>query len=479
MPSSRPSSDHPELPGAPDSDGFVVDPAPVEGEPARLPAQPPGPQRRRGRSRGSRLASAVVVPALAVALFAGGVAAERAGLLPGSPAGTPAAPITPQTAEPTAAPVFDGPDTELILEAWGILREHYVDRESIDDRELAYGAIRGMTDVLGDEGHTTFLTREELAAAEDALQGRFVGIGVYLLQDDDGQFQIADVIPGSPAEERGLRPGDRITAVDGRSVEGWTQDRLAGAVRGEAGTDVTLTIDRQGLPGPFTRTITRREIDLPLASWAMVPGTTDVAVVRLESFSANAGEALREALQAARDGGARSLVFDLRGNPGGYVSEAVEVASEFLPDGIVYISEEADGSRTPTEVRPGGVATDIPLVVLVDAATASSAEIVSSAIQDAGRGTIIGEQTFGTGTVVSRFDLEDGSALRVGTVRWLSRDGRPLWHEGVTPDEVVERPDTVRIVRPDELDGMSPAALERSDDRQLLRALSLLVSTAR
>jgi carboxyl-terminal processing protease len=442
-----------------------------------------------GRPRRVRRAlRTVLAPVLVAALFTSGVAADRAGLLPGSPAAAPGAtapvePTGPQatgpggqelaSSDPGASPSPDRTDTALILDAWGILRENYVDRVSIDDRELAYGAIRGMTDVLGDEGHTTFLTPAEAAAAEDALQGRFVGIGVYLLEDG-GRFLVADVIPGGPAEEGGLRPGDRIVAVDGASVEGWTQERVAGAVRGEVDTPVVLTIERQGIPGPFQRTLVRREINLPLASWAMVPGSPDIALVRLESFSAGAGEALRDALREARDAGARAMVFDLRGNPGGYVSEAVEVASEFLADGIVYISEEADGSRTPTEVRPGGVATDIPLVVLVDAATASSAEIVSSAIQDTGRATIVGGQTFGTGTVVSRFDLADGSALRVGTVRWLSRDGRPLWHEGVTPDEPVERAETVAIVRPRDVEDMSARELARSPDRQLRRALELL-----
>jgi carboxyl-terminal processing protease len=460
-----PASHHPGDPGE-----FVVAPERVGG---RDPERP----RRRRRHRIRSVSAVLLVPALAVALFAGGVAVERAGFLPGPGNGGPAAPgpADPSLGNPpgVAGPDEHDADLALILEAWGILREHYVDAGEIDDRELAYGAIGGMTEVLGDEGHTTFLTPEALAAAEDALQGRFVGIGVYL-EDDDGRFLVRDVIPGTPAEEGGLRAGDRIVAVDGAPVDSWSSEDVVSAVRGPADTPVTLTLQRAGVPGPFHRTLVRRELDLPVASWAVVPGHPDVALVRLESFSSGAADALRDALRAARAAGATSLVFDLRGNPGGYVSEAVAVASQFLAEGVVYVTRDADGQETPSMVQPGGVATDLPLVVLVDGGTASSAEIVSSAIQDAGRGILVGEQTFGTGTVVSRFDLSDGSALRVGTVRWLTRDGRPLWHEGVTPDELIQRAETVGLVRPEDLEEMADDALGRSADRQLLRALELL-----
>jgi carboxyl-terminal processing protease len=465
---------HPGRPGTPDPVSGAAPPEPPAhhhdaGAFVVAPARVGGPPRT-GRDRGPRirgLLAAVLVPVLAAGLFTGGAMVERAGLLPGAPGPAPAEPQPPDVAG-------EDPHAALILEAWEILRREYVDADAIDDRELAYGAIEGMTEVLGDEGHTTFLTPEALQAAEDALQGRFVGIGVYLDEDDDGRFLIHDVIPDTPAAQGGLRPGDRIVAVDGSAVDGWSRDDLVSAVRGPAGTPVTLTLERTGVPGPFPRTLVREELDLPLVAWAAVPGNPQVALVRLESFSSGAADALREALRAARDSGAESLIFDLRGNPGGYVSEAVAVASQFLDEGAVYVTRDAEGRETPSMVQRGGLATDLPLVVLVDGGTASSAEIVSSAIQDAGRGILVGEQTFGTGTVVSRFDLADGSALRVGTVRWLTRDGRPLWHEGVTPDEVVERPDTVSLVRPADLEAMAPGEPERSADPHLRRALELL-----
>ena len=186
----------------------------------------------------------------------------------------------------------------------------------------------------------------------------------------------------------------------------------------------------------------------------MVPGTT-TALVRLEQFSSGAADAVVEALEAAREAGAERIVLDLRGNPGGYVNEAVGVASQFLTDGIVYVERNADGETTDHEASDGGVATDLPLVVLVDGNTASSSEIVSGALQDHGRATIVGETTFGTGTVLGEFELADGSALRVGTTEWLTPDGRRIWHEGIAPD--------VSVVLPDDVEAADPGRGRRAD----------------
>jgi carboxyl-terminal processing protease len=169
-------------------------------------------------------------------------------------------------------------------------------------------------------------------------------------------------------------------------------------------------------------------------------------------------------------------VFDLRSNPGGYVGEAVGVASQFLSDGIVYQSIDRSGEREDAEVQPGGLATDIPLVVLTDTVSASSAEIVSGAIQDAERGRIVGETTFGTGTVLGRFDLSDGSSMRIGVERWLTREGRPIWHEGLEPDVAVTLPDDAEPTLPEALDEMSAAEFRAEADPQVRRAVGLLTA---
>ncbi len=169
----------------------------------------------------------------------------------------------------------------------------------------------------------------------------------------------------------------------------------------------------------------------------------------------------RQGAQATpRAAGADRIVLDLRGNPGGYVNEAVGVASQFLKSGIVYIERNADGDETSHQVSPDGVATDLPLVVLVDGNTASSSEIVSGALQDAGRAKIVGETTFGTGTVLGEFALSDGSALRVGTVEWLTPDGRRIWHEGIAPDVSGRAPDDVAPLTPDDVRDLTPAEVD-------------------
>jgi carboxyl-terminal processing protease len=316
------------------------------------------------------------------------------------------------------------------------------------------------------------MTAEEAAAADRSLSGSFVGIGVQVSEGDDGATVISGVFPGTPAEEAGLRRGDRITAVDGRTTEGETVDETVSRVRGPEGEDVVLTIGREGVDD-FDVTITRREFDLPLVSWAMVPGT-DIAHIRLDQFASGAAEAVKDAIAEANEAGATGIVFDLRSNPGGYVGEAVGVASQFLADGNVYQAIDRSGDRKDAEVQAGGVATDIPLVVLTNSVTASSAEIVSGAIQDADRAQIVGEKTFGTGTVLGRFDLSDGSSLRIGVERWLTRDGRPIWHEGLEPDVEVVLPETQEPTLPEALKEMTPDEVGTEADPQLTKAIELL-----
>ena len=200
------------------------------------------------------------------------------------------------------------------------------------------------------------------------------------------------------------------------------------------------------------------------------------ALIRLEQFSTGAADDLKGVLTEVKAAGADRIVFDLRGNPGGYVNEAEAIASQFLKDGNVYVERGADGKETTHPVTAGGLATDLPLVVLVDGGTASSSEIVTGAIQDAGRGTIVGIKTFGTGTVLGEFQLSDKSALRVGTVEWLTPDGREIWHNGITPDVVVERASDIAPLDPRDVSKLSAAQVAKLTDPQLARALSVVTA---
>jgi carboxyl-terminal processing protease len=437
-------------------------------DPTALQPQPVPPAHRRRGSGGLRSA---LIGAGLVATFAAGVGVGRIDLT--SPVASATDSPAP-TAVVTPDPTTDEDDLALIREAWDAIQDHYVEADELDERQLAYAAIDGLADAVGDTGHTAFMTPEERAARNSALSGSYVGIGAQVDTSPEGLPLIVGVFRGSPAEEAGLRTGDVVTAVDGRPTAGEDLDDVVEWVRGEAGTRVVLTVRSGDGPERYVP-IMRGDVEIEPVSWAMVPGTA-TAVLRLEQFSSGAVEELRSALGELRAAGAKRLILDLRGNPGGYLNEAVAVASEFLARGTVYVERNADGQENPAPVTPGGIATDLPLVVLVDGGSASAAEIVAGAIQDAGRAQVVGERTFGTGTVVGEFGLSDGSALRVGTVEWLTPNGRVIWHEGIAPDVTVERPADVEPIDPDDLRSLSPADVTGLDDPQMARALELVGS---
>ena len=431
-----------------------LNPAP---DTADLPAGGPwrvvDPPRRRRIGLGVAL---VVVLALA---FSAGAAVDRAVV-----ATTGAASAGGVAANPSEPPQF-----KTFWEAWNIIQQHYVDRSALDPTKLMYGATSGMVDALGDTGHTRFLTPQEVTASHQSLSGSITGIGARMAQVGS-QFVIQSVVPGSPAEKAGLRSGDTVLQVDGKAVDGETLDQVVAGIRGPAGTTVQLQIGRPG-QSPFTVAIVRAEIVVPAVSWVLVPGTK-VADIRIEEFSKGSSDDLKSALTAATAAGATSVVLDLRDDPGGYVDEAIGVASQFLPSGVVYQERDASGVTRPISVQPGQQATDLPLAVLVNLGSASASEIVAGALQDAGRATLYGETTFGTGTVLQEFDLPDGSALLVGTVEWLTPKGRQIWHHGITPDVIVALPTTSQLATPDDLRSGGTAALTRADDTQLAAAVA-------
>jgi carboxyl-terminal processing protease len=425
------------------------------------PSQAPTPT---AAGRGSRAAAigAVVLLALVVT-FTAGIGVGRLVAPSGAPDGT--TPNPGSSLKPT--------EFGLIREAWDTLHQQFVGRDTLDDRALIYGAIEGLTEAVGDTGHTDFMTPEERKERNDSLSGSYVGIGVRIEPDDAGLPKVIGVFEGGPAEAAGLAPGDIIVEVDGRSTEGVAIDEVAGWVRGEAGTSVEVTI-RPG-SGDAERTISMVRADVPIhpVSWTMVPGST-TALIRLDQFSNGAADDMVDALKTAREDGATRVILDMRGNPGGYVNEAVGVASQFLSKGLVYVERNAADERTEHAVSPDGVATDLPLVVVVDGNTASSAEIVAGALQDAARAKVVGETTFGTGTVLGEFDLSDGSALRVGTVEWLTPTGRRIWHEGIAPDVPIALPDGVQPLGPDDIAKHTAAAVDSIDDTQLDKALEVV-----
>jgi carboxyl-terminal processing protease len=405
---------------------------------------------------------------LIAAVFVAGVGVGR--FVPvandvGSPAASPDA-----AAGPTGGAVDD---FGLVREAWDLLHEKYVGRDTLDDRDLAYGAIDGLTEAVGDTGHTDFMTPEERASRNDALSGSYVGIGIQLDATDAGEPLIVTVFHDSPADKAGLRTGDIILEVNGVPAVDTSTSDVVERIRGEAGTEVELTV-RAGENGPpRTLTIVRGEVAIDAVSSTIVPGTT-TGLLRIEQFSNGAADDVRTALEQLRKDGADRLVLDVRGNPGGYVGEAVGIASQFLGSGTVYVERDAAGKEKATPVSPDGAWTDLPLIVLVDEGSASSSEIVAGALQDNDRAQVVGATTFGTGTVLGEFALEDGSALRIGTVEWLTPDGRRIWHEGIEPDVPVARAAETLPTLPDDLRDIAATRVKTVADAQLDRALELI-----
>jgi carboxyl-terminal processing protease len=364
----------------------------------------------------------------------------------------------------------------VFWQAWNIARQNFVDREAVDPKRMTEGAIIGMLDSLGDQGHTRFLSAEETARWTESLSGSFEGIGAYI-DVREGQTIIVAPIEGSPAEAAGIRPNDIILAVDGVSTEGWTVETLVTNVRGPRGSKVVLTVLHQGETTPVDITITRDRVQVPSVTWAMLPD--DIALVRLSSFSQRSASELEAALTEAQQAGAKGLIFDLRDNPGGLVNEALGVASQFLPEGSVVLQEEyRDGSRKASRTNRTGVAQDIPMVVLINANTASSSEIVSGALQEAERAELVGLPTVGTGTVLSTFALEDGSQLLLGTSQWLTPQGRLIRKQGIAPDVEVGLESDAQVITPSVVAELDPDELMERGDAQVLEAHRILTGNS-
>lgn len=383
--------------------------------------------------------------------------------------------VVPVVAADDDAPVLDQVLLEEVLE---VLGERYVDEEALDGENLTLGAIRGIVEALGDDGHTLYLTEAELAVEEDALDGRVVGIGVVVDQRA-GSAQIISVVDGSPADLAGLRAGDVIASVDDTETSRLSIDDLADLVRGDVGSTVRLGIERPGQAERLEVGIRRDDVEIEPVAWAFVPAS-DVAVIRIVQFSAQSGRETRAAIESALESGATGLVLDLRGNPGGLVDEAMVVAGSFLTKGVAYQEQGRQGPPRDVRITTGWtIAPDIPLAVVVDYGTASSAEILAGALRDNGRAPIVGEQTFGTGTVLNTFHLSDGSALRVGVLNWLTPSGEAVFRVGIAPDVVVELPIGVAALEPGDLLGMSDIDFSASDDVPLRRAVALVEAEVR
>jgi carboxyl-terminal processing protease len=348
----------------------------------------------------------------------------------------------------------------LYAEALDTIRKNYVDEKNIDPKKETYGAIKGMLETLGDDGHTRFLTPEEREQNDQSLSGTYVGIGVQLVEKN-GEVVVAAPIDGSPAEKAGIGSDDVLLVVDGESVRGDEVSEVVEKVKGPEGTRVELTVRHEGERRTYD--LQRAEINSPVASWALIPGT-NVALVLLSSFSDDSAQEFQNAFEEAKAAGARRFILDLRNNPGGRLDQAVEMAGYFLePESVVYIRKDASGEREEIKVEGQPESTDAPLAVLVDGGSASSSEILAGALRDNDRAPVIGETTFGTGTVLSEFVLRDGSSILLGVAEWLTPDGDFIRDTGITPDVRVPLSEGTEPLSPDDARDLSRQEILEKD----------------
>ena len=351
-------------------------------------------------------------------------------------------------------------DFALFWETWNALEENYVDKTKLDPKVLYYGAIKGMVSSLGDS-YTFFLTPEENQQSKDDLGGKFEGIGAELGLKNN-QIVIVTPLKNSPAEKAGVRAGDIILEVDGKSTEGWTLNQAVSEIRGPKGEPVLLTLLR--IDEEIEISIKRDQINIPFVELEF---EKDVAVIELTRFGDNTNKLWDQTVstinQRIRQGTVKGVVLDMRGNPGGFLDGAVYIASEFLPQGKIIVKQQyANDTKEEYTVERRGKLLDIPLVVLINEGSASASEIVAGALRDHERATLVGQKTFGKGSVQQALDLSEGAGVHITISKWILPDGEWINDKGIEPSVKVEN--TVE-------DGNT---LSRESDIQLNRAIELL-----
>jgi carboxyl-terminal processing protease len=377
-----------------------------------------------------------------------------AAFLSGFGAGFSLAPARPS---PVAAAGEEPSEFAVFWEAWHLIESEFYG-ELPTMQEVTYGAIRGVLVAVGDDG-TSFIDPERAAVMREDITGGFEGIGAVVNMLPNGRLTIVEPLPGRPAAQAGLQPGDLVLQVDDTPIQNMTLIEAVSLIRGPAGSTVRLTILRKGVKEPFEVAIVRARIEIEVVESRMLDG--DIAYVRLAEFNAKATKELQEALRELLAQEPAGLIFDLRSNPGGYLQTSVEVTSQFIDEGLALTEKGRGDLEREYRVESGGLATEVPLVVLVNAGSASASEIVAGAIQDSGRGILIGERTFGKGSVQLPHTLSDGSELRITIARWFTPKGREIQGVGIIPDIEVE---------------MTLEDLEAGHDLQLERAVEYLLT---
>jgi carboxyl-terminal processing protease len=323
---------------------------------------------------------------------------------------------------------------DVVTEAWNIIFQDYVDRERLDTRLLSQGAIKGMVEAL-DDPYTSYLDNETFQLAYSGMEGKYEGIGAEVGVRDE-QLMIIAPIANSPAAKAGIRAGDIILEIEGRSTSEMSLAEAVLIIRGPKGTAIRLLILHQGDTEPVEIEIIRAEIEQHSVEFEM---RGDIAYISISHFSQPTDEELTPVLELIAGGTPQGIILDLRHNPGGILQEVIEVTSHFLTEGVAVNVVDNQGERSAIPVTSQEVViTDLPVVVLVDSYSASGSEVLAGALQDYKRATIAGAKTYGKGSVNILRQLKDGSGLYVTTARWLTPNGRLIEGVGIEPDYELE-----------------------------------------
>lgn len=384
--------------------------------------------------------------------------------------------VIPPTITDKTSSAVNSYDFSLFWDVWERLQHNFIDKKALDPQKMIYGAISGMVNSLGDP-YTVFLPPDQNKEVKDDLSGKFEGIGAQLGVSDKKIVVIAP-LKGAPAEKSGLKPGDWIIKVDGKDTVNWTLPEAVTKIRGPKGSEVALTIQHKDASSSSQIKVVRDTIEVASVEWSKkqvsctdegcvekqenCPECAHVIYLKLARFGDQTNDEWNKVISEikavqANNPSVKGLVFDLRNNPGGYLSGSIFIASEFLKDGVVVTQQNSNGSVQTYKVNRKGQLLEIPIVVLINKGSASASEIVAGALKDRGRGKTVGETSFGKGSVQEAQDLRSGAGIHITTAKWLLPSGKWINGVGIEPDIKVEASDNV------------------ADDTQLYKAYEVLL----